>query len=161
MLRSVSWWLDTDVSGKPIGPIFKGQAFQEELPLKMGPIGCPETSVTNYQLSCITYQRSEGLSNAAAEAGNLALYYTATCSCPVPFGLHALCLQTRSKENPEPAIKEKLLNLWPLPLLGHPLTMSGKEYKLWSFSSRSCLYPLSLLQIYRHIRPTHQKKKKD
>ena len=34
----------TDVSLQPIGPIFKGQA-----PLKMGPIGCYETSVTNYR----------------------------------------------------------------------------------------------------------------
>jgi hypothetical protein len=44
----------TDVSRQPIGPIFKGQAVQEESsctawPLKMGPIGCLETSVTNYQ----------------------------------------------------------------------------------------------------------------
>jgi len=29
------------------GPIFKVQA--DPLPLKMGPIGCPETSVTDYQ----------------------------------------------------------------------------------------------------------------
>jgi len=26
MLRSVDWWLVTDVSGQPIGPIFKAQA---------------------------------------------------------------------------------------------------------------------------------------
>jgi hypothetical protein len=43
----------TDFSIQPIGPIFKGQAFQEKSstvwPLKMGPIGCLETSVTNYQ----------------------------------------------------------------------------------------------------------------
>jgi hypothetical protein len=37
-----------------IGPIFKGQEIQEEIyswiscPLKMGPIGCPETSARNY-----------------------------------------------------------------------------------------------------------------
>jgi hypothetical protein len=30
MLRSPDWWLVKDVSGKPIGPIFKGQAVQEE-----------------------------------------------------------------------------------------------------------------------------------
>jgi hypothetical protein len=30
MLRSVAWYLVTDVSGRPIGPIFKGQAVQEE-----------------------------------------------------------------------------------------------------------------------------------
>jgi len=39
--------LDIDVLGQPIRPIFKGNAFQEEC-LKMRPIGCPETSVTNY-----------------------------------------------------------------------------------------------------------------
>jgi len=32
--------------GKYIGLIFKGQ---ESLPLKMGQIGCPETSIRNYQ----------------------------------------------------------------------------------------------------------------
>jgi len=31
------------VAGQPIGPTFKGQT------LKVGPIGCPETSVTKYQ----------------------------------------------------------------------------------------------------------------
>jgi hypothetical protein len=44
MLRSVDWWLLADVSEQPIGPIFNGQTV-----LKMGQIGCPETSVTNYQ----------------------------------------------------------------------------------------------------------------
>jgi len=32
----------TEVSGHPVGPIFQG------LPKKMGPIGCPETSMQNY-----------------------------------------------------------------------------------------------------------------
>jgi hypothetical protein len=36
-------------SGQPIGLIFKGQAVRTAWPLKMGPIGCPETSVTNYK----------------------------------------------------------------------------------------------------------------
>ena len=30
ILGSVDLWLDTDVSGQPGGPIFKGQAAQEE-----------------------------------------------------------------------------------------------------------------------------------
>jgi len=47
ILRSVRWHFDIDVMGQPIRPIFKGKAFQEEC-LKMRPIGCPETSVTNY-----------------------------------------------------------------------------------------------------------------
>ena len=38
-----------DVSGLPIGAIFKGQAVQEEArPLKMEPIGSSETSVYNH-----------------------------------------------------------------------------------------------------------------
>ena len=44
--------LVTDVSGQIIGPVFKGQAEQEDaswiaLTLKTGPVGCPETSETN------------------------------------------------------------------------------------------------------------------
>jgi hypothetical protein len=39
----------TDVSGRPIGLIFKSQVVQEEWVLKMGQICCPETSVNNYQ----------------------------------------------------------------------------------------------------------------
>jgi hypothetical protein len=40
----------TDVSGQPIGPFFKGLFREENLntwPLRMGPIGCSETSVLN------------------------------------------------------------------------------------------------------------------
>jgi hypothetical protein len=52
MLRSVDWRLVTEVLGQIIGPVFKGQAVQEDsswiaLPLKALPIGCPETSETN------------------------------------------------------------------------------------------------------------------
>ena len=36
-------WFETDVSGLHISPIYKG-----ELPLKMGPKGSPETSVSNH-----------------------------------------------------------------------------------------------------------------
>ena len=55
VLRSLDWWFVTDVSGQPIGPIFKDQAVQffssswTVLHLKVVPIGCPETLVTNYQ----------------------------------------------------------------------------------------------------------------
>jgi hypothetical protein len=49
-----------DVSGQPVGPKLKGQADQEERSYagnrvesdwfsQMEPIGCPETSVINYQ----------------------------------------------------------------------------------------------------------------
>jgi len=38
ILRIAEWHFPTDVSGQPIDLIFKSQ-------LKMGPIGCPETSV--------------------------------------------------------------------------------------------------------------------
>ena len=42
MLRSGDRQFRTDVSGKPIGPIFKG--YWTTGPLKMGQIGCPEMS---------------------------------------------------------------------------------------------------------------------
>jgi len=54
--------LVTDVSGRHMGPIFKGQEVQESAlrsitevyclaawPFEMGPIGCPETSMISYQ----------------------------------------------------------------------------------------------------------------
>jgi hypothetical protein len=48
----------TDVSEQPIGPIFKGQAVEEYpsrsgWPFYMGPIGYPETSVTDYQYTLL------------------------------------------------------------------------------------------------------------
>jgi hypothetical protein len=47
LLRGVRCF-EPDVSGLPIGPIFKGPAVREEpWPLKMGPIGSPETSSSN------------------------------------------------------------------------------------------------------------------
>ena len=47
LLRDVSWF-KADVSGLPIGPIFKGHAVQEEAwPLMMRTIGRLETSVLN------------------------------------------------------------------------------------------------------------------
>jgi hypothetical protein len=55
VLRSVDWWFVTEVSGQSIGPIFKDQAVQffsspwTVLHLKVVPISCPETSVTNYE----------------------------------------------------------------------------------------------------------------
>ena len=45
LLRGVEWF-ETDVSGLPIGPIFKGQAVRTVSTSKMGPIGSPETSVS-------------------------------------------------------------------------------------------------------------------
>ena len=49
-LRSQKWKFITDVSGKPIGPIFRGQVskFLNSWPLKTGSIGRPETSVMKY-----------------------------------------------------------------------------------------------------------------
>ena len=43
--------LFTDNLGQPVGPIFKGHTVQSWTtgPLKMGPIGCPEVSVTSCQ----------------------------------------------------------------------------------------------------------------
>jgi hypothetical protein len=53
LIISSSWllcgvrWFETDVSGLPIGPIFKGQAVKEAWPSKTRPIDSPETSVSN------------------------------------------------------------------------------------------------------------------
>jgi len=59
--------LVTDVSGQHIGHTFNGQTVQEASwtvwPFKMTPIGCPETSVTNFQLRCVTSQKSEDLNS--------------------------------------------------------------------------------------------------
>jgi hypothetical protein len=61
MLRSVDWQLVADVSGQPIGPIFKGQAFFFDfLNLKYSAIGYPETSETA-TLSCVTSKKIEYL----------------------------------------------------------------------------------------------------
>jgi hypothetical protein len=51
-LCCVQWCLATDVSGQYTGPVVKSQAarkhffFRIFLPLKKGPIFCPETSIT-------------------------------------------------------------------------------------------------------------------
>ena len=42
-------WFETDVSGLPIGPSFNGQDVSwTSCPLKMEPIGNPETSASNH-----------------------------------------------------------------------------------------------------------------
>jgi len=64
----------TDVSGQPIGTIFEGQEIQGDFffflvrkslmkfsswifcPSKMGPIGCPETSVTQKSADLIQFE---------------------------------------------------------------------------------------------------------
>jgi hypothetical protein len=40
-------WFENDVSGLPIGNIFKGEAVEEARPLKMETTGTPKTSVLN------------------------------------------------------------------------------------------------------------------
>jgi hypothetical protein len=45
-LHREEWWFHTNVSGKPIGPIFKGLLGPS--PLMVGPTGCLEMSVWNY-----------------------------------------------------------------------------------------------------------------
>ena len=60
MLRGVNWYLVSGVSGQPIQPIFKGPAVWTAGPLKMGWIGCPETSVmTNPR--CLTTRKTKDL----------------------------------------------------------------------------------------------------
>jgi len=59
-----------DVSGKPTGPIFKGQAGTA-WPLMVGQTGCCEMLITT-NLHCVTSQNSEDLIYTAAEAWNQA-----------------------------------------------------------------------------------------
>ena len=47
MLHSADWYLFTGVSIQSTGPIFKVFVLLD--PWWRGPVGCPETSVTNYQ----------------------------------------------------------------------------------------------------------------
>ena len=47
LLRSVFWWWLTDVSEQPIGSLFQGSWTAGNL--KMGLVGCPESSVNSYQ----------------------------------------------------------------------------------------------------------------
>jgi hypothetical protein len=46
VLCYIDWQLVTDVSGQPIGSIFKSLGFMN---FEDGPMGCTETLVTNYQ----------------------------------------------------------------------------------------------------------------
>jgi len=55
MLRSIYLYLFTDVSGQPIGAIFKGKGSTAR-PLKTGDRGCPETSVISTDQHCVTSQ---------------------------------------------------------------------------------------------------------
>ena len=57
----------TEVAGQSIHTIFKGQFFFSR-PLKMGPIGCPETSVRNYYS---LRNNLEGLSYNQLRGGSL------------------------------------------------------------------------------------------
>jgi hypothetical protein len=49
MLSSVDWYLVTDVLGKPIGPILKGQAVQDCLTLQDGIDSLFRNVVTDHQ----------------------------------------------------------------------------------------------------------------
>lgn len=51
MLGSVDWYLLTDVSEQPTGSMSKGEALFWHL--KMGTIGCTETSVAKYQFTLL------------------------------------------------------------------------------------------------------------
>jgi hypothetical protein len=69
ILRSVDWYLFTNVSGQPIGPIFKGQvshkisSWTDYLTLEDGTDKWPVTSVNNYQSTLqVTSQKSGDLS---------------------------------------------------------------------------------------------------
>jgi len=53
MLRCVDWWPVTKIVGQHIGPIFKSKVVHSSSlkawPLKMRPVGNPETSMPDYQ----------------------------------------------------------------------------------------------------------------
>ena len=75
MLRNNEWLLLTNVSKQPIGHISNNQERQEGIcicwtawPLKMGPIGCPETSVINNHSSLRNILEERDLRYIAAEA---------------------------------------------------------------------------------------------
>jgi hypothetical protein len=51
MLRTVDWYLLTDVSEQAVGSHFKGSAVQQESALKMGPTGFSEMLLSNDQSS--------------------------------------------------------------------------------------------------------------
>jgi len=63
MLRSVDGQVVTGVSGQAIGPIFKGEGdpWSSVWPLKIGPIVCAETPVTNCQSTLLKSQKGEYL----------------------------------------------------------------------------------------------------
>ena len=56
MLRSARWYLSAEVSGQPIGPIFKGQAIQEESTPRLKPeISQVTLRVTSPEILSATY----------------------------------------------------------------------------------------------------------
>jgi hypothetical protein len=60
LLRTVRWWVFTDVSGQPIRPIFKGRG-STAWPLQMEPKGRPVTQVSSHQHTLRRTQTSKGL----------------------------------------------------------------------------------------------------
>jgi hypothetical protein len=62
--------LFTDILGQPVGPIFKGHTVQSWTtgPLKMGPIGCAEVSLTNCQSAVCNVKEDVALIYTMTEA---------------------------------------------------------------------------------------------
>jgi hypothetical protein len=107
MLRIVDWQLFTDVSGQPVGPIFKGQVVIR-----------PETSVTNSQSTlrnisderrCYSH-RGEGLK--ACKNCRVLLHYLYTTSSCNKTG----CLLYKPKPPSVDVIRK--LRVWKLGTLG-------------------------------------------
>jgi hypothetical protein len=66
----------TDVSGQPVGYIFKGQSvFLDSLTFQIGPRGCPETSGINHQ-STLPKFPEERISHTKVEAWKTTLHLT-------------------------------------------------------------------------------------
>jgi len=83
ILCSVEWQSVTDVSGQPIGPIFKGQ-------WRWGPIGYPETSVKTVILNFVKSQTRADLIYTAAVARK---QINAVCTKSYPKPVNTLCGQ--------------------------------------------------------------------
>ena len=81
----------TDVSGQPVGPIFRGQKKPDSWSLKIGPIGCPETSVRNYHYS--PRNNPAERSSRLLRCGNLKSRITHTIQTLHSATSRSLCLQ--------------------------------------------------------------------
>jgi hypothetical protein len=127
----------TDVSGQPISPTFKSQAVEEGCwtasPLRMGPKGCPEKSLSN-KTRCITSQKSEHP------------IYTATEAC---------YLLTRSQRSLKPVVVQTQRSGQPNDDTAAPAAIERRIWK-WSWPNLN-IYPLGGRTKKPHGNPSGSK----